>query len=277
MIPLERTRIGTFTLVVVFAVLGAGPALAQTKGKPQPGNGLPIRVRTIDGVKRYTREHVPPEATTRPTPLVFVFHGHFGTATDAAKQFAIHKHWPQSIVVYMKGLPTPSGFDPKGKHPGWQYLAGERGDRDVKFFDAVLRDLRRRLKVDNKRVYAAGYSNGGGMTYVLWSVRRDKLAATAVVAMTPPKKLVPTLKPMPMLLVAGKQDMLVKFEAMEKFAKTVAKLNQCTAGRPWTKKDCTLYPSKTGAPVVLHVHPGGHDVPPAAQASIVEFFKKTSK
>ena len=96
---------------------------------------------------------------------------------DAARSFGYHTLWPEAIVVYMQGLPTPGKTDPDGKQPGWQRLAGDQQDRDFKFFDAVLADLKKDYKVDAKRVYATGHSNGGGFTYLLWSTRGDIFAA----------------------------------------------------------------------------------------------------
>ncbi len=44
-------------------------------------------------------------------------------------------------------------------------------------------------------------------------------------------------------------------------------------GVSW-EKNCTLYPSKTGTPFVAFIHAGGHEIPPAAPAAIVKFFKE---
>ena len=98
----------------------------------------------------------------------------------AANKFAYHKHWPEAIVVYMQGLNTPGTLtDPQGKLPGWQKTFGDQGDRDLKFFDAVLATLKKDYKVDEKRIYATGHSNGGGFTYLLWAARGDVFAAVA--------------------------------------------------------------------------------------------------
>ena len=34
-----------------------------------------------------------------------------------------------------------------------------------------------KFKIDEKRVYATGHSNGGGFTYLLWTCRPDAFAA----------------------------------------------------------------------------------------------------
>ncbi|MFY8056754.1 MAG: hypothetical protein ACOVRM_03375, partial [Planctomycetaceae bacterium] len=54
---------------------------------------------------------------------------------------------------------------------GWQKSAGDQQDRDLKFFDVVLQSLRSEYRVDDRRIYATGHSNGGGFTYLLWSER----------------------------------------------------------------------------------------------------------
>ena len=124
----------------------------------------------VDGVAREALVYAPATAKTDPSPVVFAFHGHGGTMKYAANKFAYHKHWPEAIVVYMQGLNTPGALtDPEGKLPGWQKTFGDQGDRDLKFFDAVLATLKKDYKVDEKRIYATGHSNGGGFTYLLWA------------------------------------------------------------------------------------------------------------
>src|SRR4051812_1090421 len=85
----------------------------------------------VDGVAREALVQAPAGAKTKPAPVVFVFHGHGGTARSALRQFPIHEHWPEAIVVAMQGLNTPGRLtDPEGKKPGWQHAAGAEGDRD---------------------------------------------------------------------------------------------------------------------------------------------------
>lgn len=262
-------------LPILFLLLWAAPAPAQNKGKGQaPTDDLSRREWTVDGSQRTALVHIPTQAGTKPSALVFVFHGHGGTMEEAAKQFAIHKHWPAAIVVYMQGLKTPQGNDPKGQHSGWQYLPGEQKDRDVHFFDTVLADLSEKYKVDDKRVFAAGFSNGGGFSIALWSARSDKLPATASVCMRVFDKVLPELKPKPFLMAAGKDDGLQRLDMMENSLKKVVELNECEAGKLWSQKGCTLYPSPKGNPVLFMVHNSGHEVPRAAQTAVVDFFNE---
>ena len=228
---------------------------------------------TVDGVVREALVHFSPQAKTDATPLVFAFHGHGGSMNNAARSFAYHAQWPEAIVVYPQGLNTPGKLtDPEGKKAGWQSGPGDLGDRDLKFFDAMIESLQRDFKVDAKRVYATGHSNGGGFTYLLWAVRGERFAAVAPCAAVAPR-VISQLKPKPALHLAGEKDPLVKYEWQERTMTDVRKLNECGEGKPW-EKFCTLYPSKIGAPFVTFIHPGGHTFPSDAPATIVKFFKE---
>lgn len=236
---------------------------------------------TLDGVARKALVHAPAAATKTASPVVFAFHGHGGTMAHAARTMAYHTQWPEAVVVYMQGLNTPGRLsDPEGKKPGWQHSVGDQGDRDLKFFDAVLASLKTDYKVDEKRIYATGHSNGGAFTYLLWAQRGDVFAAVAPsgAAAAQSQK---DLKPKPALHVAGETDPLVKYDWQKRSMDAVKKLNGCDAdGTPWAKSGTlvgTRYASKTGTPLVTLIHPGGHGFPAEAPELIVNFFKEHAK
>lgn len=255
-------------LPLVFAVWSIiAPARVQA------AESLVLRQWKVDGVVREALVHIPSSAKLKPTPVVFAFHGHGGSMENAARTFRYETLWPEAIVVYMQGLKTPGQLtDPEGNRPGWQAGVGDQGDRDLKFFDAVLASLIADSHVDEKRVYATGHSNGGGFTYLLWAAREDRLAAVAPSAAIA-AKLVGKLKPKPVFHVAGERDPLVKFTWQKRMIEAVCKLNQCGAGKPWAD-GCTLYESTVGAPVVTFIHSGTHTFPKEAPALIVRFFKE---
>jgi polyhydroxybutyrate depolymerase len=232
---------------------------------------------TIEGTTRKALVYIPPAADKTGAPVVFAFHGHGGTMRSASRTFGYHSLWPEAIVVYMQGLPTPGKIDPEGKLPGWQRLAGDQQDRDLKFFDAVLADLKKENKVDEKRIYATGHSNGGLFTYLLWSSRGDVFAAVAPSAGLAIGGM-KDLKPKPALHVAGEKDELVPFAIQQRMMDSVRQLNGCEPkGEPWAKSGPivgTLYPSKTLTPFVSLIYPGTHKFPPEAPALIVRFFKE---
>lgn len=246
--------------------------IASTARAAEP---LIHRQWTVDGVVREALVYVPPSAQTNAAPVIFAFHGHGGSMQNAARLFSFHTRWPEAIVVYPQGLNTPGRLtDLEGKKPGWQSGAGDQGDRDLKFFDIVLASLQHDFKVDAKRLYATGHSNGGGFTYLLWAKRGERFAAVAPSAAVAPKSM-PKLKPKPVLHVAGEKDTLVKYEWQRQTMDALRKLNQCSEGQPWMGENgCTLYPSKLDAPVVTFIHPGTHQFPANAPDLIVKFFKE---
>jgi polyhydroxybutyrate depolymerase len=227
---------------------------------------------TVDGVVREALVYVPPQAKSNAVPVVFVFHGHGGTMRHIAGALPVHTLWPEALVVYMQGLPTPGRLtDPEGLKSGWQNVSGTQGDRDLKFFDAVLDSLRTEYRIDEKHVFATGHSNGGGFTYLLWAMRPyafDAFAPCAALSLH-----LDRLTPKPVLHVAGEKDGLVKFAWQRRTLDVIRKINRCSdGGRPWGT-NATIYASSAGAPVVELIHPGGHELPPDAASSIVRFFK----
>jgi polyhydroxybutyrate depolymerase len=234
--------------------------------------GLEVRVWDVDGVSREGLVHVPAPAVMGDLPVVFVFHGHGGSMRQVSLGMSLHELWPEALVVYLQGLPTPGKLtDPTGRRTGWQSGPGDQADRDLRFFDAVLRSLRELYRVDEKRIYATGHSNGGAFTYLLWAKRREVFAAFAPSAAIAGRDY-GRLDPAPVLHVAGATDDLVRFPWQELMIKVLRRTNGCGPGEP-AGTHCTLYPSPGGTPVMTFIHPGGHGYPPAASARIVEFFK----
>ncbi|MCD6051175.1 MAG: esterase [Verrucomicrobia bacterium] len=291
----------------LFLFLGLGLlTIASASAAEEPAR----REWSVDGVAREAMIYAPATAKTNACPVVFVFHGHGGNMRATVRGFGIHTHWPEAIVVYPQGLNTPGKLtDPEGKKPGWQHGAGAQGDRDLKFFDAMLASLKADYKVDAKRIYSTGHSNGGGFTYLLWAERGDKFAAFAPSASAAsflmpdlvariarqsekesgssegkgkenddkkaeakPAKAV--LKPKPFLHLGAENDPLVKFEWQKRTMDRLRELNQCGEGKSWKdEKGATIYASKVGVPVVTYIHNGEHKFPANGPALMVKFFK----
>jgi polyhydroxybutyrate depolymerase len=228
---------------------------------------------TVAGVGRTALVYAPTNAETASTPVVFVFHGHGGSAENAARSFAMNRQWPEAISVYMQGLDTPGEItDLEGNHPGWQAAIGDQGDRDLKFFDAVLAQLKRDYNVDTKRIYCTGHSNGGSFTYLLWFARGNVFAAVAPSAAA--AKYASQLTPKPAMILGGLDDPVVRFSWQKLMMEMVRRINGCTTiGELWGKQ-CTIYSSEGGTPLVTFIYPGGHEFNSAAPALIVKFFKQ---
>lgn len=263
-------------LVTLFLCFAASGLFAN----PSPTGELMLRWKG-DSAPRVGLVYVPVSALDQPTPVIFAWHGHGGTMRQAAETFGYHKLWPEAICVYLQGLKTPGRLtDPEGKKTGWQGRAGEQEDRDLKLFDTVLAQLRRDYKIDDRRIYSTGHSNGGGFTYLLWAERGDVFAAIAPssAALSPAVMNLENfshLKPKPVLHVAGQADPLVKFAWQSLLIQRLREVNQCGEARRWGDSDlCTEYTSSIGSPVIECIHPGGHKFFEEAPALIVKFFKE---
>ena len=241
-----------------------------------PDSSLVHREWTIDGVKREALVHVPAD-TSSPAPLVFVYHGHGGNSNQASRSFHLHDLWPEAIVVYPQGLPTPGRLtDPKGEKNGWQKEIGDQSDRDVKFFDAMLESIRKDQKVDDSRIFVTGHSNGGSFTYLLLAARGDVFAAIAPSGALEAHDI-KLMKAKPLFHVAGLKDPLVKFEWQKEMIDAMLRKNGCDPNGTKDGDRITRYESKNNTPVVTYFYNGGHGFPPEAPAEIVKFFKDQKK
>lgn len=230
-------------------------------------------VWTIDGVEREALVYAPVDAAKGGAPLVLAFHGHGGTAAQAARSFALHRAWPEAIVVYPQGLPTPGVLtDRAGRKNGWQAVAGAQADRDLKFVDRLLADLQTRFRYNPHRVYAMGHSNGGAFTYLLWAERGPIFAAVAPSAAVLARG-VERLTPKPVLHVGSPDDPLVKFAWQARMIDRLLALNGGGPRRP-DARGYTSYPSpRAGVETATYLREGGHHFPADATAHIVKFFQ----
>jgi polyhydroxybutyrate depolymerase len=235
------------------------------------GAAAESRSWTIDGLAR-TAVIYPPRSPAGPAPVVFVFHGHGGTANQAAQSIAVHQAWPEALVVYPQGLPiTGVIVDKKGRLNGWDIESTDPSNRDLRFFDAMWATLRADYAVDSARVYATGHSNGGAFTYVLWAHRRSLFAAFAPSGAVASRTSRP-LEPAPVIQISGLDDPLVRYSWQETMIESLRRLNRC--GEPAEQgPHLRLYPSSIDCPLETYVYPGGHTYPAKATALVVAFFK----
>lgn len=228
----------------------------------------------VDGVDRQALVVAPlTKAATRP-PLLLVFHGHGGKMQLAERGQAFHETWPEAVVVYPQGLPTPGYLhDEQGRMPGWQHDAGENDDRDLKFVDTIITTMRDKFSIDQTRVYATGFSNGGFFCYLLWAERPDVFAAVAPGAAL----MVPSIRlstPKPVMIYGGRNDRLVPFSRQEAAIAAAKSANGCTPNGETCGFDCVSYSSRNNAPVVTFIHDGGHRFAPEVRSLIVQFFQR---
>ena len=242
--------------VALLLLVPAGAAVAQ----PQ------FAKWTIDGVERRAVLVPPAKPSGTAVPIVFAFHG----AGDTAENFAstdFHHAWPQAMVVYMGGLSRGPGL-------GCTFQTNDAGadNRDLKFFDVALEDLRRRFPIDDARIYATGFSNGAKFVYLLWAARAKTLAAVAPVA----GMLAPSLmlaEPKPVIHIGGREDHQNEFQLQLASIAMARRVNGATGDGKVCGPACLEYASSKRAPVMTVLHDGGHVYPSNATELIVRFFQ----
>ena len=101
----------------------------------------------VQNEKREALIYIPKEIKTEYQPIIFVFHGHGGSMATAATKFHFESLWPEAVVVYPQGLPTPTLSDPEGKKSGWQRYIGDQEDRDLKLFDEIMIYLEEKYQI----------------------------------------------------------------------------------------------------------------------------------
>jgi polyhydroxybutyrate depolymerase len=271
-------------LLFVLSLLGAVSVSAQGKFREvlaaKAPEGFVEREWTIEGVKRTALVRVPAGVSGQ-LAVVFCWHGHGGRATHSAARWDYEKADTTSILVFPQGLPTVSPLvDKTGRMPGWQTTVGGEGDRDIRFFDAMLADLKKQYPVDERRIFSMGHSNGAAFSYLLWQARPEVLAAIGSVAgsLRADAKIA---SPMPVIHVAGEKDPIVKFAWQQMTFAAVKRYDGCAEeGKPWAKEgvlDATIFASSKGAPLVTAIHGGGHEYAKGSTELIVRFFKENPK
>jgi len=151
------------------------------------------RTLQVGGRERSYTVHVPPGATdSRPMPLVIVLHGGTGSGATAARQTSFSAEADRSgfLVAYPDGTDRLRPLLNALGKPGlltWNaggccgYAMENRVD-DVAFLRAMIGEIERSRRVDPKRVYATGLSNGAMMAYRLACEASDLVAAVGIVA-----------------------------------------------------------------------------------------------
>ncbi|MGH6951330.1 MAG: alpha/beta hydrolase family esterase, partial [Vitreimonas sp.] len=158
-----------------------------------------------------------------PMPAVVMLHGRPSTATGMALITRMHEVAARRgfIVVYPEGIDNEwnAQFDLIGRESG--RIGGMRSvlpQDDVEFLTTLMADLRVDLNIDSRRMYVAGFSNGGFMTMRMACSASDVFAGFAEVGAA----LYPVMtracrggRPAPMLFMHGTADRSIPFDGVE--------------------------------------------------------------
>ncbi|ADB37543.1 extracellular catalytic domain type 1 short-chain-length polyhydroxyalkanoate depolymerase [Spirosoma linguale] len=209
--------------------------------------------------------HIPPAYAKTDTslPLVVALHGGGGSGQQFEAQSKLSEKADKEgfIVVYPDGLQNPGVLKLRTWNAGncCGQIASVKQTDDVGFIRKLIDKLTTTYRIDPKRVYATGHSNGAMLCYRLACEFPDKLAAIAANAGT--MQLKTTCQPsrvLSILHIHSRQDNNVPYTGgigsrslnkqwnapVDSTLAVFAKLAGCTPEKP-TTKTAGLYTSYT--------------------------------
>lgn len=213
----------------------------------QGERGTSARSIKVGNVTRSYLLHVPPPYdNTKPAPLVLVFHGGESTPQQMERYTGLSDVADREgfIVVYPEGI---------NRHWNDGREGAPKVD-DVGFVYALIEHLGRSLKIDRRRIYATGISNGGMFTQRLACELSGTIAAVASVAATMPEAMSARCRPsspISVLLMHGTDDPLVPYKggAMPRTTLGGSVLSAHDTIRYWAEHNrCPQKPSITDLP-----------------------------
>ena len=243
-------------LAVVIAA--ASPARAACTTSPASSGRVAIDVA---GLPRSFVVRMPSAGNPAPAPVVFAFHPFGMNAQYMQSRAPIGRAWPEAIVVYPEGA---------GRPQSWQNRPGDLGDRDLRFFDAMLAWLRDHACVDDARVFVMGYSNGAGLAYAIACARPAVIAGAAIASGR--LGCVPS-KAMPLIARHGTGDSTIGYAQALAAMSAFAKANACAAPPRRGVQGCVEATGCASAALVLCTDDGGHEYNPAFTGTAVDFLK----
>jgi polyhydroxybutyrate depolymerase len=168
----------------------------------------------IEGLARAYRLYVPENLPVGvAVPLVIVFHGGGGTASGVEKLtgFSATADWGKFIVAYPEGI---------GRH--WNDGRTDTASRahreridDVGFIAAMIDAIAAEHRIDQRRIYATGISNGAIFSHYLAARLARRITAIAPVVggiAEPSDRRFDPAQPVSVLILQGTDDPLVPFD-----------------------------------------------------------------
>jgi polyhydroxybutyrate depolymerase len=142
---------------------------------------------------------------------VVVLHGGGGNAASMVARWA-DKARAEGLVVAF-----PDGISQRAHMGTWNAggccaYAMTSGSDDVGFIRAVIDEVEAAGRVDPRRVYLTGMSNGGMMSYRAALALSDRVAAVGIVAGAMFGGETPPAHPLPILIIHGVRDQIVPYE-----------------------------------------------------------------
>ncbi|PZR30308.1 PHB depolymerase family esterase, partial [Caulobacter segnis] len=192
------------TFVVATLALGSGGAWARDEAPPA------ARSVSVGGVARDYLLDTPVKASG-PVPLVIALHGGGGNAKTMTPRWLETARREGFAVAFPSGVGRSSNMGTWNAGGCCGFAMASDSD-DVAFIGAMIDDIARDHRIDPKRIYVTGLSNGGMLTYRIGEALAPRVAAIAVVSGAMFGGETPPTTPVPALIMHGEQDDIVPFK-----------------------------------------------------------------
>jgi poly(3-hydroxybutyrate) depolymerase len=162
--------------------------------------------------------HVPAGYTaSSPTPVVLMLHGTNGNGED----FYTNSGWKEvgeleniitvfpsswKYCIVQDGQTHQNSEKWNAQPAGWTPCVGETLRDDIRFLKSIITELDSKYKIDNKRIYLVGFSNGGAMASKCTYEMSDKFAAIVESAASLFGQQPNPLRKLPILFQRGNED-----------------------------------------------------------------------
>jgi len=164
-----------------------------------------------------------------PMPLLIMFHGAGGDASKAerATGFSDDAIAQDFVVAYPNGTQANSIEGELAWNAGTCCGLARSGEiDDVSFILAMIDELEATYPIDPQRIYLAGFSNGGMMSYRLACEHGDLFAGVAVVSGALNYSPCAPAVPLSVLIVHGRLDVTVPYNGGETNDRTASRFGQ---------------------------------------------------
>ena len=143
---------------------------------PGPGSGW-VRV-SVEGIRYDVDLHIPRRRTPgeAPTPLLVVLHGYNGTGPGMERRTGF------SALADSAGFAVAYPNARKNAQGKRAWMGGDAAALDLAMLRALTDTVAHRVRVDRARVFLAGFSNGGALTYRAALALPNDYAGIGVVA-----------------------------------------------------------------------------------------------
>ena len=215
-------------LLIVLVLIGCmvgGVIFERYKRSESVVSGNVSFTLQVRGLERRYLAHAPMGYDgARPVPLVIMLHGAGGTGRGAMEETGWAEKADEEgfITAFPDAVPPdptkPAQFltNPQVWNDGsGRGHAGRRDLDDVGFIDRLIDDLCGRFRIDARRIFVTGFSNGASMTFRVGAELSHRVAAIAPVSGHFWLNTTELSRPVPLIFISGTEDPLNPLEGGE--------------------------------------------------------------